>query len=245
MLEPLYFHELEQAVLRRQKEYPRVILDLCSGLGGWTEAFMDDPLYRVVRIENNPLLAHVPNTHMIDLMQEEHGMDRSPITQLLFDLCGGKLPYLILASPPCTEFSDGFHAPIPTARREGREFIPSTELVERCMDIICAMRPEHYVLENVRGSREWISPVIGGEPDQRVGPFYLWTSSHFPFLIQGGWISPKFKHTKEVTAWSSDPLRANKRGKIPLEISKAVKDAITAPPESLITFWMKDMAEWV
>ncbi len=238
MLEPLYFHELEEAVLRRRNEYPRVILDLCSGLGGWTEAFMNDPLYRVVRIENNPLLAHVPNTHMIDIMNPD-------ITQLLFDLCGGKLPYLILASPPCTEFSDGFHAPIPTARREGREFIPSTELAERCMDIICAMRTEHYVLENVRGSREWISRAIGSQPNQRVGPFYLWTSDEFPLLIQGGWISPKFKHTKEVTAWSSDPLRANKRGKIPLEISKAVKDAITAPPESLITFWMKDMTEWV
>ena len=37
------------------------VLDLCSGLGGASEAFVKDPYWDVVRIENNPELAHVPH----------------------------------------------------------------------------------------------------------------------------------------------------------------------------------------
>jgi len=37
------------------------VLDLCSGLGGFSEAFLTAG-HDVLRIENNPLLADVPNT---------------------------------------------------------------------------------------------------------------------------------------------------------------------------------------
>ena len=43
------------------------VLDLYSGLGGFSEAFYQDPTWEVIRIDNNPLLADVPNTIIADL----------------------------------------------------------------------------------------------------------------------------------------------------------------------------------
>jgi len=37
---------------------------------------------------------------------------------------------------------------------------------------------------------------------------------------------PGYKHKKDDSAWSSDPLRANKRALIPYEISNACREAI-------------------
>lgn len=202
----------------------KIVIDLCAGLGGGSEAFMNNPDYRVIRIDNNPLLESVPNMHMMDLMKSGY-----VVPSEIRELVGDNEIFLILAGPTCTEFSEGFHAPIPTARREGRVHVPCTKLVERCMDLIVDLEPTHWIIENVRGSREWISPVIGHEPDQRVGPFYLWTSDGVPFLQAGGWLPPDFHHTKEVSAWSSDPLRANKRGKWPLELSEAIRMSLETP----------------
>ena len=43
------------------------VLDLCSGLGGFSEAFVNDLDWEVMRIENNPLLSEVPHTEIIDI----------------------------------------------------------------------------------------------------------------------------------------------------------------------------------
>ena len=40
------------------------VLDLCSGLGGASEAFVNHPHWEVIRIENNELLADVPHTRL-------------------------------------------------------------------------------------------------------------------------------------------------------------------------------------
>ena len=43
------------------------VLDLYSGLGGFSEAFVQDQNYQVIRIENNPLLKDVPHTLLGDI----------------------------------------------------------------------------------------------------------------------------------------------------------------------------------
>jgi len=45
------------------------ILDLYSGLGGFSEAFVNDPNYEVMRLEINPLLSGVQNTEIMDVKQ--------------------------------------------------------------------------------------------------------------------------------------------------------------------------------
>ena len=44
------------------------VLDLCSGLGGFSEAFVAAG-HEVLRIEHNPLLADVPHTKIMDIFE--------------------------------------------------------------------------------------------------------------------------------------------------------------------------------
>ena len=111
--------------MREQKEAFRMnpwVLDLCSGLGGASEAFVKDPYWDVVRIENNPELAHVPHTESLDVLE---WMDWLPC---LFDSMGK--PDLVIAAPPCREFSRAFSAPAPCAERLGIRFEPDMRILE-------------------------------------------------------------------------------------------------------------------
>ena len=97
------------------------VLDLFSGLGGFSEAFVlagDE----VKRIENNPLLNQVPDTEEMCVL-ELRDILQSQVNQ-------GNFIWpidVLLASPPCLEFSFGFNAPQSVAARDGRydEYDPS------------------------------------------------------------------------------------------------------------------------
>ena len=74
------------------------VLDLFSGLGGFSEAFLragDE----VARVENNPLLSEVPNTSIECVRQ---------VRDRLVEYKQKGLPIrdidVVLASPPCYEF---------------------------------------------------------------------------------------------------------------------------------------------
>lgn len=200
---------------------PTRMLDLYSGLGGASEYFRQVGC-EVYRLENNLLLSnpespdYVPGTCHQDILDWNYEEDFPPE---YFDF--------IWASPPCVEFSNAYGAPRPTARREGREFQPDLSLVERAMEIICYFDPPWWVIENVSGASKDFSRVLGMPPQQIVGPFYFW--GHFPRIQE-------YNHTKgEVDVWSSNPLRANIKAKIPIEISKAFYYGITQ--QRKITEW--------
>ena len=69
----------------------KAMLDLFSGLGGWSEAMMNRNDWIVHRFDNNPALEIVPNTTIADLNQMVEGHD-----WVGFDL--------ITASPPLLGF---------------------------------------------------------------------------------------------------------------------------------------------
>lgn len=182
---------------------PRM-LDLCSGLGGASEAFVKAG-WDVVRLDNNPLLEGIPHTEMCDILQIN---PQSYFGEKYFDL--------IWSSPPCVQFSTAYSAPPIVAKREGREFHPNLDVLRKSKEIIDYLNPEHWVIENVRGARKIFSKELMQPPRQIVNQFYLW--GKFPFIhIDSNWRHSKY----DGDSWSSDPLRANKRGKIPLEISNA------------------------
>ena len=109
----------------------KVIWDLCSGLGGWTEAFVQSDWF-VIRIDNNPELEYVPFTRIWDVKDWMDWIDDLPH------------PDIIVASPPCQEFS--------TANPVSRiDFDPDMSLVQACLDIIDYAEPTYWVLENVKG----------------------------------------------------------------------------------------------
>ena len=188
------------------------VLDLYSGLGGFSEAFVQDPNYEVIRIENNPLLAGVPHTIPADIF------DLDPNDFADADL--------ILASPPCTEFSLAFNAPGPKAKREGRDFEPDMRPLRAAIRIIKEKKPRYWVIENVHGASKIFSRELGVyAPRQIIGRYFLW--GNFPFLPH----NLEWEKTDKSKLWEIDnPLRANLRGKIPLEISEALLDEIMYSP---------------
>lgn len=189
------------------------IIDLYSGLGGASEAFVLAGA-DVMRCENNPLLLDTPDTWKWDLSQD------AEVEKLI------NMPYwdnadLIWASPPCLEFSNAFNAPKPTAAREGRPFFPDLTLVQNAITIIEAKTPRYWIIENVVGAIKDFAPILG-EPRQIIGAFVLW--GNFPQIIT------TLEHTKaKADVWSTDPLRANKKALIPLQLSQAVRDAVMTP----------------
>jgi hypothetical protein len=190
----------------------RLMIDLFSGLGGASEAFIHSPKWIVKRFEVNPLLKNVPCTRVQDIRNID--IDR---------LQGAEL---IWASFPCTDFSRAVGAPGPVAERAGRQFEPSLELAELTKKIIDEVNPKHWIVENVAGAVPHLQPIFG-RPHQVLGPFNLW--GNFPKLTMPNcWehIKPGFPGSKLADTWSTDPLRANKRALIPLELSQALLTAL-------------------
>jgi hypothetical protein len=184
----------------------RVILDLCSGLGGASEAFIQHPNWTVIRIENNPLLEDVPFTHQLDVLNWVDWIDSFPRIDVIW------------ASPPCLGFSNGYSSPRAIAQREGMPYEPDMSLIQACLDIIDYCKPSTWVLENVAGSIKFITPLIG-KFQQHISSFFLW--GNFPRMVVN------LQHKKsDIDVWSSDPLRANKRAKIPRQLSQAFLQAI-------------------
>lgn len=188
---------------------PRM-LDICSGLGGASQAFVDAG-WQVDRLENNPLLTdpeskyYVSGTTHVDILewQYEH------LPRDFYDF--------IWASPPCTEFSDAISSPKNRARDAGVEFTPDTRIIHKVAEILDHFSPTWWCVENVRGSRTEFSKVFG-PPFQIMMPFFLY--GKFPLIHE-------VRHTKRsVDVGSSHPLRANIRGKIPYELSENMLHAV-------------------
>jgi hypothetical protein len=190
------------------------ILDLCSGLGGASEAFAQAG-WTVIRIENNEELDYIPFTQILNVLEWETWL---PELESRVDI--------VWASPPCREFSQAFGAPGPLAAREQREFRPDMEIFAACCDIIEYLKPKHWVIENVVGSKGWFLEYVGASRDfqnpQKIGPFLLFGS--FPRII----MPYAFRHRKsEGELWSTDPLRSQMKALIPFEISFALLEAVT------------------
>mgnify|MGYP003133466538 CR=1 FL=1 len=188
------------------------VLDLFSGFGGWSQAFVTAG-HEVMRIENNPLLKDVPHTHLMcvkefrDWIIEQQERGYALVR-----------PDLILASPPCLEFSNAYNAPRAEALRSGIEFKPDMELVEVTLEIIQLLCPKYFIVENVNGSQKFFEAYFG-KPKQKIGAYVLY--GNFPEIIISGQLP-----TKESKDKRHSPLRSNYRAEIPLPLSMGALTAI-------------------
>jgi len=189
------------------------MLDLFSGLGGASESMLQNG-WEVLRIENNPELSLVEKTVIMDVAELRDSILEHSIRGM-----APTPPDLIWASPPCVEFSTGFSAPGPTAKRAGLDFKPSLELVKIAKEIIDLCQPKYWIIENVRGAIKHLTPILG-EPTLIIDSIVLW--GNFP-----SWgMPPYYQHIKDDSCWSTDPLRGNKRALIPFAVSDACRQSI-------------------
>ena len=189
-------------------------IDLFSGLGGFSQAFLDRG-HKVVRVDNNERFKDIPHTVITDVLTltAENLNDAN----------------IILASPPCRCFSvaaDHHHWPKGIPTDETREQI---ELVKHTIKIIEEANPQYWILENPAGR---LRQVLGkpemvqywcswGTPYKK--PTHLWGK-----LPPIDWRMP---HKWEPNpsggagnAMPNDPYPRDpaKRALIPYEFSRAV-----------------------
>jgi len=199
----------------------KVFIDLCAGLGGASQAFVIDPEWLVIRLDNNPdLKPFVPGLNVADVTDVDatltlvdailriHGLNQSNITKLV-----------VWASPPCVEFSLAYNAPGPTAARNGEEHYPDMSIMEACHRLIELWSPDHWWIENVRGAIPHFKLTLG-DWTQQVGSFFLW-GQHPQIAFKDN----QTRYLKKVDK-RHDQMRAQLRAKVPLEISQAIKDSI-------------------
>lgn len=190
------------------------VLDLFSGLGGWSKSFLNLG-HEVMRIENNPLLSEVENTQIMCVKDFRD--------ELRLALDSGHQPIrpdIILASPPCTEFSNAYSSPKSIHVRENglESYEPDMSLLEATIDIIKMLNPRYWVIENVVGSIRYFEEYLG-KPKQIIGPFVLW--GVFPHIHLFEQLPSKAEKDKRHS-----PLRSNYKAEIPLPLSMALLTAI-------------------
>lgn len=177
------------------------MIDLCSGLGGASEAFVQAG-WEVLRIDNNPLMSGVPHTNTIDIFDFEEWVEDGLVDLQLE-------PDLIWFSPPCLEFSLAYSAPRPDK--------PSLGILKCGIRIIEMLKPKYFVIENVKGAIKHFEPLLG-KPVQINQAYILW--GVFP-----GFVPPPFPSKAEKDKrWS--PIRSNIRAQVPIELSHSLLEAI-------------------
>lgn len=202
-------------------------LDLCSGLGGFSEAFVRSENWDVLRIDNNPLLSEVENTWIIDIFEF-----RDNLADMIRRGYKPDKVDIILASPPCREFSLGYSSPRSEAARRGEldNYEPDLTILEACMDIIKMLKPTYYVVENVKGAVRYFNPVLGDFARSVKNTWYLW--GKFPALTLDENAIP---HKKSLDVNSKNPMRTNLKSVVPRQISDAILRACEC--QTTLDYW--------
>ena len=172
------------------------VLDLFCGLGGWSKGFAELGYECTgVDIKNIGYPYKFIQADILDWMPNEY-----------FDV--------IVASPPCTSFSWVNH------KWNGKPMTgKGLDLVFRTYEIISKMKPQYWIIENVRGLSKYIEPpmeVIRYGHSVHRKEAYLWGNigklGFFPF--------DSYKRTSRKTYKDTNPVLAE----IPIQLSRAVAE---------------------
>ena len=193
------------------------IIDLCSGLGGFSQAFLNRG-HDVIRIDNNPKFKDVPHTTIMDIRYIRNcGLDIHP----------GKVDILLM-SPPCNHFSlastyiHWSKTGIPT-----KETVCHIRIVYWCLDAVDYLRPKYWLIENPRGQ---IKRVLG-EPDWKIYLGSYGAMSQKPTYLYGKLPDILFRskptHISKGAGCGKKgrdlrPSDPSERAVIPYELSKAL-----------------------
>jgi len=174
------------------------VLDLFCGLGGWSKAFHDAGHECTgIDIKNIGYPYRFIKADLNDWKPDQH-----------YDI--------ILASPPCTQFSKVVQ------RWTGKcNESKGLELVFRTFALIQEMKPKYWVIENVKGLAEFIdkpNDIVRYGHSVHTKSAYLWSN-----IGKVGFLKQMIvKKTNRKTFKSGDPELA----KIPYPLSEAVLDKI-------------------
>ena len=200
-------------------------VDLCSGLGGFSEAFVVRG-HDVIRIDNDPKFKKVPNTIIGDIRDIKSIIRQKPHLTI-------KSPDVLLMSPPCNRFSIAscHHHWTKQGEPKHKGTIDSMRIVFWCLDAVDYLNPKYWILENPRGMLR----KILGKPS--ITTFFAsWGELHYKPTDLWGKIPPKIQFPKPVN-WEKAPRgsigkgserlnNSEDRAKIPYKLSESLCIAI-------------------
>ena len=177
-----------------------IILDLYCGLGGWATGFLETG-HRVIGYDITDFRNKYPGwfvkTDLLTFSNFPHAE-------------------VIVASPPCTDFSkSSFPKTWKSVQRYPPDLESAKKLFNRVYQIVDLVKPSYYIIENVRGAQKHV-----GKAKSHIGSRYFW-GDFPPFTVEniddvyGKWKMPPSEN------------RAALRSKIPLSISRGFASAIT------------------
>jgi hypothetical protein len=154
-------------------------LDLCCGLGGWSQPFRDDEKWRSVGLDIREDLS-------ADVIADVRALPLRDDTNVT----------LITASPPCVEFTKYRLPWFGNGCYDGPE--PSMELVEACLETIERLQPRYWIMENVVGlSKYW------RQSRKNIGPWHFW-GEFPPFNANVVWKGQRFHDPEERSEKSAE-----------------------------------------
>ena len=190
------------------------MVDLFSGLGGASEAFLKND-WEVERYDNNPLFW--------DRSSDDY-VEKTVYWDALLSIPGSKDIDFLWASPPCLEFSNAPSAPKSMHKRLGRleEYKPDMTLLKCTLRAIKKMKPRFWAIENVMGASPYFTKVIGKSHRVKVGSALIW--GNFPVV---GFTDEQTDYKKKAgDKYRNSPIRVNHRAKVPYWLSDQMRIAV-------------------
>jgi len=191
---------------------PKHVLDLFSGLGGFSQAFAESDRWEVTTVDIEERFDSEIQADIMDLRPSD--FDRE------FDV--------ILASPPCTEFS--------SAQNLNGDYQPdgnAIALVYHSLGLMRGLEPDYWFLENPRGR---LRTIIGRPTttvtycqygESRMKPTDLW-GKHPPTFIGRRCGYGDNCHESNVEGTNNYPEDPAEKAVVPYDLSEAILDAIEA-----------------
>jgi len=185
-----------------------VCVDLYSGLGGWSQAFVERG-WKVLTVDIEPEFKPHICKDILDL-------DSSILP---------RNPTVILASPPCQKFSvNAISLNWKKRTIKDNGVVTAIGLVAKALDIIMKLQPLYWIIENPRGM---LRNVLGKPKVETY--FRSWGAPNLkPTDLWG--IMPDIKWPKPEPGWEKNGTRkidnAALAAKIPYDLSLAICEGI-------------------
>jgi len=217
---------------------PKRCLDLFSGLGGFSSAFRDSDEWEVTTVEIDPEFGPDIQADVFNLTPSDFDAE--------FDV--------ILASPPCTQFSFACSSleRFVDGEPQTDDAADAVALVYHTMGLIQGLNPDWWFMENPQG---WLRQVIGDPEarvtycqygEQRMKPTDLWGDHPPTFRGRSCGYGDDCHETNRSQAYGGKGNMdhndaydndAAARSLVPYELSEAIRDAVenSAPEYEQLT----------
>ena len=186
----------------------KLCIDLCCGLGGFSQAFMEDADWEVIRIDISDKLNANIIADICDLPLKEN-----------------LKPDVLLMSPPCERFS------IANSRWPQHGIGEAMTLVGACLEAVIWLKPKYWCLENPKGRLRWFMPWqpastinLGDYGCKIMKPSDLWGNIPLGLVPNVGTVKG-IDAQRAITGKDPWMRSSPSRAEMPYKLSEAIKEA--------------------